>query len=266
MSNAREAAYSLNDVRERNPLVHNSTNYVAMDVSANVLLALGAAPAMVHAVEEAAEFTRISAALVLNIGTLSPRWVDAMAASAAVARDREIPRILDPVGAGATAYRTKVATQLLDLGVDVVRGNASEIMALAGAATGPTRGVDSTDDTADAIAAARALASKFSCVVAVTGAVDYVTDGESAFSIRGGDPLMTRVTALGCAASAVIAAFAAVRADRLQSTAHALAVYGLAGTQAAARAEGPGSFRVAFLDRLSALTPEAVEAGVQIEG
>ena len=265
MSSLQQAAESLRRVRKQSPLVHNITNYVAMDVSANALLAVGASPAMVHAEAEVADFVQISSALVINIGTLSPAWVAAMHKAAEAARARGIPIVLDPVGVGATPYRTTVASELLADGVTVVRGNASEILALAGAAGGPTRGVDSTAGVDQAVEAAVQLAASTKTVVAATGAVDLVTDGQRRVHVEGGHPMMAKVTALGCALSGILGAFVAVRPDAVvDATAHGLAVYGLAGAKAAVDAPGPGTLRVRLLDTLYGLTPETVAADARI--
>lgn len=261
---------AFDDVRRGTPLVHNITNYVAMDLSANVLLAAGASPAMVHAVEEAGEFAGIASALVVNIGTLSPPWVEAMGVAVGVAGDRGIPWVLDPVAVGATTYRTSVATDLLDARPTIVRANASEILALAGAAgVGPSgggggRGVDSTDTTDAALDAAAALASHLGGVVAVTGEVDVVTDGSRTARVAGGDPLVTRITAVGCSVSALVAAFATTGADRLTTTVAALAVMNVAVERAAADAPGPGTLRVRLLDELYALDEKAVLTGARV--
>ena len=265
MNHASMAADSLRRLRETTPLVHNITNYVAMDVSANALLAIGASPAMVHAEAEVGDFVQLASALVLNIGTLSPAWVEAMHTAAAGARRREIPIVLDPVGAGATPYRTRVANELLQGGLTVVRGNASEVLALAGAAMAPTRGVDSTASVDQAAEAAAALARTCSVIVAVTGEADFVTDGQRRLRIEGGHPWMTKVTALGCALSGVLGAFTAVGSGAaIDAVAHGLAVYGLAGAKAAQAAEGPGTLRWRIMDALHGLTPEAVAAEARI--
>ncbi|HEX8695625.1 MAG TPA: hydroxyethylthiazole kinase [Longimicrobium sp.] len=243
----------LADLRRQSPLVHCITNYVAMDVTANTLLALGAAPAMVHAAEEVEEFVGIASALLINIGTLSPAWVESMHLAADRAVELGKPWVLDPVGAGATAYRTETARDLARRSPAAVRGNASEILALAGAA-GRTRGVDSTQTADEAREAARDLAGELGCIVAVTGEVDYVTDGSGVLAVRHGHPMLTRVTALGCALSAVCAAFLAVERSP-GSAAAALALFGLCGEEAARPAVGPGSFRVRLLDALYALDP-----------
>lgn len=250
-------------VRRTGPLVHNITNYVAMDLSANALLAAGASPAMVHAREEAADFARVADAVVVNIGTLSPHWVDAMHDAVEVAAGRPVPWVLDPVAVGVTPYRTKTAVDLLDRRPSVLRGNASEILALSGAAEGG-RGVDSAHEAADAVEAARELAGRTGGVVAVTGAEDVVTDGERIVTVRGGHPMMSRITALGCAASALVGAFSAVRDDTLRATVGALALLGLAGGRAADGAAGPGTLRLRLLDELYSLDEATVTAGVRL--
>jgi hydroxyethylthiazole kinase len=233
-----------------------------MDVTANALLAIGASPAMVHAVEEVEEFVAIASALVVNIGTLSPMWVRAMELAASRARELGKPWVLDPVGAGATSYRTTTAASLARRGPTVIRGNASEILALAG--TGAVaRGVDSVHESDSAAEVARALASELGCVVAVTGATDYVTDGERTLRVQNGHPLMTRVTALGCTASALVGAFLVVNPDPVEAAAQALAILGLAGEIAAADSPGPGSLRWRILDALHGLDEGALR-GVRI--
>lgn len=264
MTHADRAWRDLQAVREQSPLIHNITNFVAMDVVANALLALGASPAMVHAEEEVLDFQAIASALVVNIGTLSPAWVRAMDKASTRAAELGKPWVLDPVGVGATPYRTGAAADLARGRPTVIRANASEVLALAGAATAPTRGVDSSHAVEDALDAAREMARVLGCVVAVTGAVDHVTDGERLLRVEGGHPMMTRVTALGCAASAAIGAFLAVDDDPLEASASALAVFGLAGSRAAARSAGPGSLRLALIDELYALDEAAVRNGVRI--
>lgn len=261
------AAEHLVRLRQRRPLVHNITNYVAMDISANVLLAAGASPAMVHAVEEVEDFVQVSDALVLNIGTLSPSWVEAMHRASDRARALGKPIVLDPVGVGATPYRTKVAAELARAGVTAVRANASEILALAGATDAAPKGVDSSHEVDEALDAAKQLASDLGAVVAVTGPDDRVTDGETVLRVGGGSSLMAQVTAMGCACTAMTAAFlAASEAETppAQSVAHALAFFGVAGTQAHRVSSGPASFRAAFIDTLANLQPVDLERGAQI--
>ena len=236
MPHAAATWTNLRAIREQAPLIHNIANYVSMEVVANCLLALGASPAMVHAEEEVEDFVGIARALVINIGTLSPPWVAAMQRAARRTRELGKPWVLDPVGCGATPYRTRVAAQLVELQPSVIRGNASELLALAGAALGPTKGVDSTHSAEEASEAAADLARRAATVVAVTGAVDRITDGERWLRVSNGDVRMTRVTALGCSASAVIGAFLVVESDPLVAAAQGLSVFGLAGERAAARA------------------------------
>lgn len=239
-------------VREQQPLVHNITNFVVMNNTANALLALGASPAMVHSLDEVEDFVAISQALVVNIGTLYSEQVAACKLAAVRARVAGVPWILDPVGAGATPYRRAVAKALAQLQPSVIRGNGSEILTLAQRA-GEGRGVDSLRSSETAVDAARTLAVETGAVVAVTGAVDYVTDGTQAIAIANGHPLMTRVTGLGCSATAIIGAFLAVDRDPLAATVAGLAVFGVAGEIAAEQASGPGSLQVALLDALYAM-------------
>ncbi|HEU0300551.1 MAG TPA: hydroxyethylthiazole kinase [Longimicrobium sp.] len=243
---------ALGRLRQAAPLVHCITNYVAMDVTANALLAIGASPAMVHANEEVEEFTGISSALMINIGTLSPAWVQAMERAADRAGALGKPWVLDPVGAGATAYRTRTARDLAGRRPAVVRGNASEILSLAGE-VGGTKGVDSTRGADEAAGPARELARGLGCVVAVTGEVDHVTDGRRMLAVQHGHAMMTRVTALGCALTGITGAFLAVEPDPLLAAAYALAFFGLAGEMAASGALGPGTLRMRLMDALYVL-------------
>jgi hydroxyethylthiazole kinase len=265
MEHAAAAWTHLQAVRARSPLIQSITNFVSMDVVANCLLALGASPAMVHAEEEVEDFVAIAGGLVVNIGTLSPAWAASMEKAATRAGALGTPWVLDPVGVGATPYRTRIAAGLASLRPSVIRANASEILALAGPAGGPTRGVDSSHAAEDAMGAAREIARTLGTVVAVTGTVDHVTDGERLLRVRNGHPMMTRVTALGCAASAIIGAFLTVTDDPLHAAAEALAVFGLAGERAAAASAGPGSLRWQLIDQLAVLDQAAVQAGVRIE-
>lgn len=253
---------TLATMRAAAPLVQNITNYVAMNMMANVLLALGAAPAMVHAREEAAEFAGIAQALSVNLGTFDPEWLAAMEEAAGVMSAAGKPWVLDPVAVGATRFRRMAGARLLALRPDVIRGNASEILALAGQdATG--RGADTADSVAEAEEGARSLARQTGGVVAVTGPVDYVTDGAAGWHVHNGHPVMPRVTVLGCSLTGVVAAFA-VGQPLLDATVGALAAFGHAGEVAAGRAQGPGSFVPAFIDALAALTPEALDASARV--
>ncbi|MEJ1161662.1 hydroxyethylthiazole kinase [Prosthecomicrobium sp. N25] len=263
MTPIERAWLDLEAVRARRPLVHAITNYVAMTVSANVLLSLGASPAMVHAGEEVEEFAGIADSLVVNIGTLSTPWIAAMKAAAATARASGKPWVLDPVAAGATRLRTEAATALLALKPSVVRGNAGEILSLAGS-SGASRGVDSIAGSDAAIDAALDLARASGAVVAVTGEVDYVTDGVRAAAIRGGHMLMPLSTALGCALSGVVAAFAAV-APAYEGTVSALAVYAAAGRIAGERCRGAGHLPAELCDALLGLDARDLARNASIE-
>ncbi|MGD1147635.1 MAG: hydroxyethylthiazole kinase [Thermoanaerobaculaceae bacterium] len=251
-------AESLARIRAARPLVHNITNYVVMNSTANVLLALGASPVMAHAVEEVEEMVGIAGALVLNIGTLSPAWIEAMHRAGKAARRAGIPTILDPVGAGATRLRTRTARELLaEVAPAVVRGNASEIMALVDAGA-RTRGVDSSRAGEDACAAALEIARAHGCVVAITGVVDHVTDGRGWLHVSNGHALMSRVTGTGCAATAVIGAFCAVERDPFAAAAGGLVVFGIAGALAAFGDPRPGTYATRLIDALDEISPEHV--------
>lgn len=249
-------------MRAQPPLVHNITNFVAMNVMANVQLAVGASPAMVHAREEVAEFAALAGALSINIGTADSAWAEGMQSAAAVMTRLGRPWVLDPVGVGATRFRQDLCQRLLDLRPTVIRGNASEILALAGLG-GRAQGVDAGDGVEAALGAARSLAARTGGVVAVSGPVDLITDGTEVWRVANGHALMPKVTALGCSLNGVIAAFLVGQAP-LAATVAALAYYGLAGEIAGQSAQGPGSFAVAFLDALATLTPEALSQGAKV--
>jgi hydroxyethylthiazole kinase len=255
---------SLHRLRAAKPLVHQITNYVVMNETANATLALGALPVMAHAREEVAEMVSYAGALVLNIGTLSPHWVDAMLDAGHAANARGIPIVLDPVGAGATAYRTETAKRLLDeLDVAVLRGNAGEVATLVGVAA-EVRGVESIDAGDDAAELAREAGRTLRVVASVTGPVDHVSDGERSVAIANGHPLLASITGTGCMSSALTGCFLAVNRDRpLEAAAEALVAFGVAGEQAALGAKGPGSFHVALYDELAALDPAALDGRMQ---
>lgn len=257
----------LSAIRERRPLVHNITNFVVMNNSANALLALGASPAMVHSSDEVEDFVALSQALVVNIGTLYSEQIAAGKLAAIRAKAAGIPWVFDPVGAGATPYRQAAAVALARLGPSVIRGNGSEILALAQQVrAGQGRGVDSLHDSEAALGAARKLAEDSGAAIAITGEVDYVTDGRRVVEIHNGHALMTRVTGLGCSATAVIGAFLAVEPDALAATVAALAVFGVAGELAAEQARGPGSLQVELLDALYALDAATLTARARVTG
>lgn len=257
-------------VRERQPLVHNITNFVVMNYNANALLALGAAPVMAHAREEVVDMAGIAQALVLNIGTLEPDWIEAMRMALQRARARGIPVVLDPVGAGATPYRNQAVGELLAAGgPTVLRGNASEILSVAGVAA-VTRGVDSSAASDDAVQAARALASRLNAVVCVSGATDHVlaSDGRHA-RLSNGHAWMTRVTGVGCSASALIGAFGAVQPDAFHATTAAMAYLGVVGEvateQVQAEGRGVGQLQIALLDGLQLLDAATFHARLRLQ-
>jgi hydroxyethylthiazole kinase len=253
-------------LRERKPLVHQITNYVVMNETANATLALGALPVMAHAREEVEEMAAAASALVLNIGTLSEPWVEAMLVAGGAANASGVPVVLDPVGAGATAYRTETAKRVLDaVDVAVLRGNGAEIATLAGRAA-EIRGVESVGTSESAAELARGAARTLGVVAAVTGAVDHVSDGERGLAIANGHPLLAAITGSGCMATAITGCFLGVRADApLVAAAEALVAFGVAGEDAARNADGPGSFHVALYDALYRLDPTTVDAAARVE-
>lgn len=240
-------------LRERTPLVQCLTNSVVTGFTANVLLALGASPAMVDVPGEAGPFAEVASGVLVNLGTPHTEQRTAMVEAARAADAAGTPWVLDPVAVGVLPVRTALARDLLALRPTVVRGNPSEVLALAGAGTGG-RGVDSTADVEAALDAARDLARSTGGVVAVSGPVDVLTDGDRVLRLPYGDPLLTRVTGGGCALGAVLAAFAGLSPDRLETSAAGVAVYTIAAEEAARRATGPGSFAVALLDALGTVT------------
>ena len=245
-------------VRVQRPLVHSITNLVVMNFNANVLLAMGASPVMAHAHEEVTDMAAIAQALVLNIGTLEPYWIKSMCQALDVATARGIPTVLDPVGAGATRYRNESIQALMRQAMPtVIRGNASEIMSVAGLAT-QTRGVDSSAAVADALQAARNLAARSGGVVCVSGPVDQVLDASGRHaSLANGHEWMTRITGVGCSATALVGAFCAAQPDAWRATVAAIAYLGVVGEVAAqavqANGQGVGSLQVALLDQLQLL-------------
>ena len=264
MKNAATIWKNLGAVREKAPLVHNITNFVVMNVTANALLALGASPIMAHATGELDELLGIVSALVLNIGTLDACWIESMGKAAAAAGKRGVPIVLDPVGAGASRLRTETALALMRIQRPaILRANPSEILALAGAA-GATKGVDSTHQSAEAEEAARSLAKALGCVVVASGATDFLTDGTSEVRISGGTPLMPRITGMGCTSSALVGAFAAVAAPPLDAAVAGMAVMKVAAEMAAEKASGPGTLQVHFLDALHNLSHDDLVRRLQI--
>jgi hydroxyethylthiazole kinase len=256
---------TLRMVREGKPLVHQITNYVVMNETANVTLALSALPVMAHAREEVEEMVALAGALVLNIGTLSPHWVDAMLAAGKAANARGVPVVLDPVGAGATSYRTDTARRILDeVKVAVLRGNQGEVATLVGVEA-EVRGVESIEVGGDPADLARTAARSLGVVASVTGLVDHVSDGAGVLSIANGHELLTTVTGTGCMSSAITGCFLAVKREApLEAAAEALAAFGVAAENAARDARGPGSFHVGLYDALAALEPETLDTQAKI--
>jgi hydroxyethylthiazole kinase len=257
---------TLRTIRETKPLVHQITNYVVMNETANATLALGALPVMAHAIEEVEEMVGLAGALVLNIGTLSGPWVESMLRAGKAASARGIPVVLDPVGAGATRFRTETALRLLDVvDVTVLRGNAGEVASLVGVEA-EVRGVESIGTGESAAELARAAASRFQCVASVTGPVDHVSDGEAAVAVANGHELLATVSGTGCMSSALTGCFLAAKPDEpLAAAAEALVAFGVAGEDAAEGARGPGSFHVGLYDALAALDPETLDGRAQVE-
>jgi hydroxyethylthiazole kinase len=256
---------TLRELRERKPLVHQITNYVVMNETANATLSLGALPVMAHAREEVEEMVALAGALVLNIGTLSPHWVEAMLLAGKAANAGGVPVVLDPVGAGATRYRTETAKRILDeVDVAVLRGNQGEVATLVGVEA-EVRGVESMGGGGDPGELAHAAARSLGLVASVTGVVDHVSDGESVLAVANGHELLASVSGTGCMSSAITGCFLAVKRDApLDAAAEALAAFGVAGEDAARDARGPGSFHVGLYDALAALDPDTLDSRARI--
>ncbi len=258
MLSVNQIWHDVKQIRNTAPLVHNITNYVVMNTTANALLSIGASPVMAHAVEEVEDMTSIAGALVINIGTLSPRWIDAMSLAMKTAKQRGIPIVFDPVGAGATKYRTNTCNNLLsETAPSIIRGNASEIMSLLDANIA-TRGVDSSHSADSAVDAAKELAKSFNCVVSVSGEVDLITGGDEIVKINNGHPMMPKVTGLGCTATAITGAFAAVNKSLSNAAANAMAVMGICGEIAAEKSNGTGTLQLNMLDAFYNLNEEHI--------
>ena len=257
-------------VRQQSPLVHSITNFVVMNYNANALLAVGASPVMAHAKEEVKDMVGIAQALVLNIGTLEPDWIESMRLALQAARARGVPVVLDPVGAGATPYRNAAIAELLRSGApSVVRGNGSEVMSVAGLAAA-TRGVDSAASSGEALDAARALARDLQAVVCISGADDHVVDAGGRWAqLSNGHPWMTKITGVGCSASAIVGAFCAVQPDRWRATLAAMAVLGVVGELAAERTQaagaGVGRMQIELLDGLQLLDEAGFSSRLKLQ-
>jgi len=253
----------LRELRRGKPLIHQITNYVVMNETANVTLAIGALPVMAHALEEVEEMASHAGALVLNIGTLSQDWVDAMVLAGKAANWTGAPVVLDPVGVGATSLRTDSARHILDeVEIAVVRGNPAETAALAGIQA-EIRGVESLGAAAEGAELARGAARALGTTVSVTGATDFVSDGERTLAVENGDALLAAITGSGCMSSTMTGCFLAVERS-VDAAAAALAAFGVAGEEAARDAKGPGTFHVNLYDALYNLTPEGLDERARI--
>ncbi|MCP4113662.1 MAG: hydroxyethylthiazole kinase [Desulfobacteraceae bacterium] len=264
MNLSEKAAENLKLLRERKPLVHNITNFVVMNYTANILLAAGASPVMAHAEDEVEEMVSLAGALVLNIGTLTQTWITSMIKAGKKASELGTPVILDPVGSGATSLRTDSAKKIIEqTSISVIRGNASEILSLSLGGS-KTKGVDSIHSVNEAAETAKTLAGELKTTLAITGPTDLVTDGDRIVQVSNGHPLMSYVTGTGCAATSLIGAFSAVDTDPLSAAATALAFFGLAGEVAGKKASGPGSFMTEMTDALYTITPELLRIDCKI--
>ncbi|KAL8122005.1 hydroxyethylthiazole kinase [Apium graveolens] len=255
----------LTSTRNNSPLIQCITNFVSMDLMANTLLAAGASPAMLHSLQEIPDFTPNTHALCINIGTLTAEWLPAMKMAAEVAVKAGKPWVLDPVAAGASKFRLEACVELVKMKPCVIRGNGSEILAIFKGSVGSTKGVDSTHDSTDAIEAAKSLAEANGCIVAVSGAVDIVTDGKRVVGARNGVAMLQKITATGCSVTALIAAFVAVDpVHAFEATATALSVFGVAAEMAMDLAKGPASLRMHLIDSLYGLDHSTVLSRVHI--
>ncbi|KAL8204614.1 hypothetical protein R6Q57_010237 [Mikania cordata] len=255
----------LSSLRQRPPLIQCITNLVSMDLMANTLLAAGASPAMIHSILEIPDFTPHTQAVLINVGTLTPEWLPAMKAAAGVANRLAKPWVLDPAAVGASGFRLKACLELIELKPTVIRGNGSEIISLSMASIGSTKGADSLLESSDAVEAAKSLAKSSGAIVAISGSVDFVTDGQRVVGAHNGLPMMQKITASGCSVTALIAAFVAVDpAHAFEATASAFSVFGLAGEIGMGLANGPASLRMHLIDSLYGLDRETVLRRVKI--
>ncbi|NLL94585.1 MAG: hydroxyethylthiazole kinase [Thermoplasmatales archaeon] len=249
-------------VRERNPLVHQITNYVTVNLCANATICAGASPIMTDAPEDALDIARVSSALVLNIGTLNPGIIESMIKAGKVANGAGVPVVLDPVGAGATPYRTECSEKIIrEVKVSVIKGNGGEIGTLAGMG-GEMKGVDS--ESGGNVEAVRKLAKRTGAVVSMSGPTDYVSDGKTTYSIEGGHVWLSRVSGSGCALAAVTGAYVAANGVSAASAANACALFSVAAEIAAAESNGPGTFPAAFLDALHGMDGETLDEKARV--
>lgn len=258
----------LEKVREGAPLVHHITNYVTVNDCANITLGIGASPVMADDINEVEDMTSIASSLVINIGTLNSRTVECMLKAGKKANELGIPVILDPVGAGATPYRTKVAKTIMDnIELAVIRGNLSEIKTLYGINT-KTRGVDSLDYTSikDELEKAKLLAKEFSkrvgSIIAITGAVDIVTDGNIIYTVENGHKIMSKITGAGCMCSSLIGSYLGTHEDNLLAALSgvvSMAISGELAYESLKEGEGTGTFKVRLMDNIYNLSKEVIE-------
>lgn len=252
-------------IRETKPLIHHITNWVTIYDSANMTRVFGALPVMAHAPEECAEMTRISSALVLNIGTLTSEIIDSIILSAAAANEKKIPVVLDAVGVGATKFRDEMAAKILgSVRIDIIKGNYSEIAKLAGE-NARTKGVEATSIDGDPERIAKELAKLSSSVVVMTGKEDIISDGKRIFLVKNGHEYMGSIVGTGCMAASIIGSFAAVNPDYCEASRDALCYFGVAGELAAEKSKGPGSFKVNLYDEVFNLSDEKVKSMMNFE-
>lgn len=261
MENIKAIVQLLRDVKNKRPLVHHLTNYVTVNDCANIVLALGGSPVMADDAGEVEEMVGIASALVINIGTLNSRTIEAMLLAGKKANQLGIPVVLDPVGAGATALRTNTAGRLIqEIELAVLRGNMSEIKMIAGIDS-RTRGVDSADDSAGGSEIASKLAKRLGCTVAITGAQDIISDGSRTGLIDNGSQLLAKISGTGCMVTSLIGCYAGVTSDSYLAACSGLITMGLAGKKAAAGLspnEGIGTYKVKLIDEIDRLTPEDI--------
>jgi hydroxyethylthiazole kinase len=251
-------------VRKKSPLIHNITNFVVMNNTANAILAVGASPVMAHSSDEVAAMAAIASSLVINIGTLEAAWVESMLIAGKTALENSVPVIFDPVGAGATPYRSEISREIIEVcKPSIIRGNASEIMALDDR-NARTKGVDSVHSSDAALEAAKALALQSGAVVVVSGARDYITDGNRVETVDNGNPMMSRVTGMGCTATAIVATFAAINRDYLEAATHGMYIMGITGEIAALMSKGNGSLQMNFLDVLFNLGEDEIKKNIKL--
>ena len=254
----------LNGIRDNSPLVHNITNYVVMNNTANALLSVGASPVMAHSLDEVEDIISISSSLVINMGTLSELWVDSMIKVGKKANELKKPIVFDPVGVGASDYRTKVAKEIIEKTCpNVIRGNASEIMVLAQLSS-VTKGVDSTAKTVEALDGAIQLSKNLNNTVVVSGEIDYVVTGDRVSSVKNGSELMSKVTGMGCTATSLIGAAVAVEDNIHDAAVFSMALMGVAGEIAESKSNGPGSFQISFLDTLAIVSSKIITDNARI--